>query len=75
MKAEFVFWAQESEHSSGIKEGKSAFFVCLREQQSSQGGANNSVTFYCQNSKEGKLTSGAGNLCFPSYCLTDDGSV
>lgn len=45
-------------------------FLCLHEQHGSQG-ANNSVKFHCQNSKEGKLTGGAGNLCFASCCLPD----
>lgn len=49
-------------------------FLCLHEQHGSQGG-NNSVKFYCQNSKEGKLTGGAGNLCFASCCLPDSCSV
>lgn len=57
------------EHSSGIKEGNLAF--CAFTNSMVPGGWQFGVKFYCRNFEEGKLTSGTGNLCFPSCCFTD----
>lgn len=62
MKAGFVFWAPESEHSRRDPGGELSF-LCLPEQRGSHG-ADNSVKFYCQNSKEGEINWRSRELVF-----------
>lgn len=71
MKRGFVLRTQESEHSSGTKEGNPAFYAFMKGMAPT--GPIIPYILLSKFSKEGKQTSGAGNLCFASCSLIDRG--